>query len=208
MSRRRVLQARHGSHSEVVQVVRPEPELKPPKHQGLLYNRVLDKFLILLLPVTWFVYCSWRPTFRLRADMPPQFVDVTAAATPSERAREEKLARRYWDLARMMRWEFTYSSPLPADVPLEFRIDEQTMSRSAQRPAPNIHADRDRDKTRPPGVGSPDSRIRYWGKLQSVWLRPDVWEAHQEWSTAWFTGPLLQLYHNFQDYISNLVRIH
>lgn len=197
MSQHRTLEADHKPHPEVVQLrspAEPEPDLKPTKRRGLLYDRVVDKFLILLLPIIWFAYYSWRPIFCLRTDMPPQFVDAPAAAKPSERARQEELARRYWDLAQVLRWKFTKGSPLPADAPLEFRIDEQANKNPGHPPRTSAE--------------SSDSRIRYWHKLQSAWLQPDSWEERREWSTAWFTGPFVRFYVSVQDYTSNLVRIH
>lgn len=204
MSQHGLLTPKEESRSKVVEVKPPaEPQLKPAHRQGLLYDRTLDKYLILLLPVTWFVYYSWRPIFRLRAEMPLQFVDAPAAARPAERAREERLAGRYWELARVLRWRFTQGSPLPAEAPLEFRVDADPETGTSPAPAGAANKPATR---RHAGTASSDSGTRYWRKLQAVWLQPDSWEARREWSTVWFTEPLSRFYARFQDYVSNLVR--
>jgi hypothetical protein len=175
----------------------PEPAngraVRPPRRRPLLYNRAIDKFLILLLPITWFAYYSWRPIYRLRADMPAQFVDLPAAASAAERAREQRLAQAYWNLARTaFRPRYAFGSPLPDEPPLDFKLGP---SEGTAPPA--------RTEAKVTRAEASDSRLRYWRKLQQLWLEPYAWEAKREWSTAWFTGPFLRLYVNLQDYVSN-----
>lgn len=175
----------------------PEPAdgraVRPPRRRPLLYNRTLDKFLIVLLPMAWFAYYSWRPIYQLRTDMPAQFVDVPAAAPAAARAREQRLARAYWDLARRaFRPRYTYGAPLPDDPPPDFRLDP-----SVGPPSPaGAAAGRTREEIS-------DSRVRYWHKLQKLWFEPYAWEAKRQWSTAWFKRPFLRLYVNVQDYLSD-----
>lgn len=167
--------------------------VSPPRRRPLFYNRTIDKLLVLLLPATWFLYYSWRPAYQLRVDMPSQFVDVPAGASATQRAGEERLAHAYWDLARKaFRPRFTYGSALPDDPPPDFKLSLTTATAPAARTRTNVTA---------PEV--PGSQLRYWRKLQQLWLEPYAWDENRQWSTAWFTGPLRRLYINFQDYLSN-----
>jgi hypothetical protein len=182
--------------------------VKPRRRPGLLYNRTFDRLLILLVPVAWFTYSSWRPINELREDMPPQFVDVPAAASGADRAREQRLAQAYWDLARTaLRARYTYGSALPTDPPPDFDVNSTTAAiqpSSAAATAGTGNGSRRKSTVVPTDASS--ARLRYWRKLQQVWLEPYAWQSHKEWSTAWFTGPVLRLYVNLQEFVSNRVR--
>lgn len=137
----------------------------------MLYNRRYDRLLIVLVPAALFVYASFRPHVRLRASMPPQFVDVQPNARPAQRAAEEHLAQAYWKcVLTEIQWKYTYGSLLPETPPEEFRPSLQL--------APGSEP-----------VAS--SRVRYWRRLQQVWLQPSSWVTSREWSTAWLTQPII-----------------
>ncbi len=133
----------------------------------MLYNRKLDRLLILIVPAGLFVYASTRPQVRLRADMPPEFVDVPASASEKQREAEERLAREYWNLALTnIQWKYTYGSTLPDSPPDEFRLSTRLPGGSERQSS---------------------SQSRYWRRLQKVWLEPSVWVKSASWSTAWIT---------------------
>jgi hypothetical protein len=178
-----------------------------PSRRIPFYNRTIDKLLILMVPVAWFMYFSWRPVYQLRAEMPSRFVDASTSTPAGERLREQHLARAYWDLARTaLRPRYTYGMALPDDPPPDFALDERTHA-TERAAATNVSVSGNQQRvSRGSRPDSSESRFRYWRKLQQVWLQPDSWESRREWSTAWFTGPFLRLYVNVQDYLSNRFR--
>ncbi len=186
---------------------RGAPEVKTVR-RPLMYNRFYDKALILLVPLTWFVYYSWRPVYELRADMPAQFVDAPATASAVERAGEQRLAQTYWVLARTLsRARYPYGSELPGDPPPDFRLNDTGDAASAPPPAVSVGAGRTQKRPAPDRrTEASDSRVRYWRSLKRVWLAPYSWDTKREWSTTWFTGPFLSLYVNVHDYLSNRFR--
>jgi hypothetical protein len=181
--------------------------VKPRRRPWLLYNRTFDRLLVLLVPLAWFIYSSWRPLYELRGEMPPQFVDVPAAASAADKGREQRLAQAYWKMARTaIRPRYIYGSTLPSDPPPDFDVNSTAAAVPAFYSAKVSTANR---RVRKSGVGPKDAssaRVRYWHKFQQVWLEPYAWQAHQEWSTAWFTSPIRRLYINVQNYVSNRFR--
>ena len=150
----------------------------------MLYNRKFDWWLLLIVPTALIVYVSTRPHIRLRADMPPQFVDIPASAGPEQREAEEQLARQYWNCAlTVIQWKYTYGASLPDSPPEEFRVKTQE--------APGSEA-----------VSS--SRVRYWHRLQLVWHLPSSWATSQEWSTNWLTEPIKKGVAWINNYIRDL----
>jgi hypothetical protein len=116
--------------------------------------------------------------------MPPQFVDIPASAGPKQQEAEERLAREYWScVLTVIQWKYTYGSPLPDSPPEEFRVNTQL--------APGSEP-----------VSS--SRVRYWHRLQQVWLLPSSWVTSREWSTDWLTGPLKEGRAWIDNYFRNL----
>ena len=177
--------------------------VKPRRQPGLLYNRTFDRILILLVPVAWFTYSSWQPIYELREDMPPQFVDAPAAASAADRAGEQRLAQAYWDLARTaVHTRYIYGSALPADPPPEFDVSSTAAAVPPSSPAKATTANRPGRKSAVRLADSSSARVRYWHKLQQVWLEPYAWQTHREWSTAWFTGRAARMYFNFQHAVS------
>ena len=151
----------------------------------MLYNRKLDRLLLLIVPAAVFAYASTRPHVRLRANMPPQFVDIPASAGPKQREAEERLAREYWScVLTVIQWKHTYGSPLPDSPPEEFRLNT--------RLAPGSEP-----------VSS--SRVRYWHRLQQVWFLPSSWVTSREWSTDWLTEPIKQGGAWIGNYFKNLL---
>lgn len=151
----------------------------------MLYNRKLDRLLLLIVPAALFAYASTRPHVRLRANMPPQFVDIPASAGPKQREAEERLAQEYWSCVLTdIQWKYTYGSPLPDSPPEEFRVNPQL--------APGSEP-----------VSS--SRVRYWHRLQQVWLLPSSWVTWREWNTAWLTEPIRKGAAWIDNYVKDLI---
>lgn len=148
----------------------------------MLYNRKVDRLLILIVPAALFVYASTRPHVRLRADMPPEFVDIPASAGPKQREMEEKLASEYWRCVQSsIQWKYTYGSPLPEVPPEDFRVE-----RSAAPGAESAAA----------------SRLRYWRRLEKIWVLPSSWVTSHEWSIDWLINPI----HKGIEWIDNYVK--
>lgn len=153
----------------------------------MLYRRKIDRLLIVIVPVGLFIYMSTRPHVRLRADMPPEFVDIQTSASRKQRAAEESLAREYWSLALTdIQWKYTYGSPLPDSPPEQFRVRVQT----AQGSDP-----------------SGSSQARYWRQLQKVWLQPSSWVTSRDWSTDWLTKPVLEGLNWIGRYFRDLIQL-
>jgi len=152
----------------------------------MLHNHKLDRLLILIVPAALFVYLSTRPHVRLRADMPPQFVDIPASAGPKQREAEERLAREYWNcVLTVIQWKYTYGVRLPDSPPEQFRASTQL----------------------PPGSEPiSSSRVRYWRRLQRVWLQPSSWVTSRTWSTDWLTKPIARTLNWFENYFKDLIQ--
>ena len=151
----------------------------------MLYNRKIDRWVVLLIPIGFFIYLSTRPRMRLRTDMPPQFAEIPSSASPKRRAEEENLAREYWECAlTSIQWKYTYGSPLPDLPPAEFRI-ERNAATGKDLPASS-------------------SRLRYWRRLQQVWLLPSSWESSHAWSVEWFTDAIKNGFNWVNSYLNNL----
>jgi len=138
----------------------------------VLYNRKIDRALILIIPAALFIYESARPQVRLRAEMPPEFMDAPAHVDPARQAAEERLAHEYWNIAlNVIQWKYTYGSPLPNVPPEEFHVTTSSTTK---------------------GESDSSSRLRYWQRLQHVWLLPASWKVQRVWSTSWLTGSIGQ----------------
>ena len=151
----------------------------------MLYNRKIDRLLLLVVPIALFIYASTRPQMRLRADMPPQFAETAPSMSSKRRAEEEKLAREDWECAlTSIHWKYTYGSPLPHLPPAEFRVAKSTI----------------------PGTetGGSSSRLRYWRRFQKAWLLPSSWVSSHEWSTSWLTDAIKNGFSWVSNYFSNI----
>ncbi len=132
------------------------------KRATMFIKRGYDKVLIPVLAAGIFLYASIRPTFRLRAEMPRQFIDEYGSLPAQGRASEEKIARNYWTcVVTEIQWKYVYGYHLPPDPPPEFTA--------------NAAAD-------------PATRARYWRKLQEVWYLPSTWTKSYELDFNWLTG--------------------
>jgi hypothetical protein len=150
----------------------------------MLYNRKIDRLLVLVVPIALFIYASTRPHMRLRADMPPEFAETASSMSPKRRADEEKLASEYWECAlTSIQWKYTYGSPLPDSPPAEFRVVANTTTDTETRGA--------------------SARSRYWRRLQKVWLLPSSWVSSHEWSTSWLTDAIKNVFSWVNNYFTN-----
>jgi hypothetical protein len=139
---------------------------------NVLYHRVISRLILLAVPTVLFAYASSRPVARLRPEMPASFVDPRRHANARQRAQEKRVAQAYWDCAvTLMQWQYTYGSPLPNEPPDDFQVDTADAI-SWQAP--------------------PDSRLRYWRRLQKLWNSTDAWTTWREWSMRWLTEPISQ----------------
>ena len=131
----------------------------------MFFGRHFTAITLLVLGGGLFTYASIKATFRLRPEMPREFVDAKGPAT--QRLQEERMARAYWDSAMLhVQWKFARGQRLPDEPPREFTISL-------------------------PDSGGTTSyattRIRYWRKLQSVWYAPGSWHKTYEWDFNWIT---------------------
>jgi hypothetical protein len=129
--------------------------------------RRIDKILIVAVPIAIFLIMSIQPTTRLQVEMPAEFVDATASQPGHRGASEKETARAFWDCAvDLIQYKYAYGSPLPLAPPPEFQVDQDAF--------PTVKPDA-------------ATRLRYWQRLQKVWVLPTVWEKGYEWSFRWFT---------------------
>lgn len=136
----------------------------------MLGSRVVNRLVLLSIPVALLVYFSRQPVMRLKPEMPSTFADVPVQASFSQQAAEERIAQGYWKCAStLIQWQYTYGSPLPDKPPVDFQLDPSEAAASNVRP---------------------DSRRRYWRRLQQFWNSPDNWVTSYKWSTNWATDLL------------------
>jgi hypothetical protein len=129
-------------------------------------RRKSDWALVAFLTLGFFLYASYQPRFRLRAEMPPEFIDAPLTGSFSRPNGEEKIARAYWScLVDNIQWKYGYGHTLPVDPPLDFTAVE----------GPGLT---------PEGAAN---RARYWRKVQHVWYLPIAWQKNYEWDFNWTT---------------------
>ena len=149
----------------------------------MLIGWKFEKFVVPLVVVGLTAYMSYQPKFRLRTDMPSEFVDAAATLPIRKRAPEEQIARVYWSCAvTNIQWRYSRTY-LPPSPPPEFSITGE-------------------DPGRAPSDES--TRVRYWAKLQEVWYLPNTWTKSYEWDFGWLKDPLAFLRVRFSNYIANL----
>ena len=118
---------------------------------------------LIAIASTLFTFASIKETFRLNAEMPPQFLDTGMSST--QRSTEERIAKAYWDCAMLrIQGKYVHEQHLPEEPPSEFTIA-----------LPDLGQD----------TPDPSSRIRYWRKLRSVWYAPESWHKTYEWDFNW-----------------------
>jgi hypothetical protein len=127
-----------------------------------------DKLIVCAFALGLFLYASYRPQFRLREQMPPEFVADTPSSHDQKQGAEQRIAQEYWDCAvKEIQWRYTYGSLLPQDPPPEYTITTAGGD---------------------PGTGDRDTRIRYWKRLRLVWTLPSAWEKTYTWTLDWLPG--------------------
>ena len=128
----------------------------------------------LILPGIYVV--STPPTTRLRAEPPAGFFDERQDLSAKRRAREEQLARAYWERAvQDVQAKYGFGTNLPDEPPAEFRVEEKGLSGNS----PKV---------------DPIARARYWGKLRQFWVLPEAWEKSSGWNMDWIRSALQSAY--------------
>src|SRR3989442_10407263 len=76
---------------------------------------------LIAIATALFAFASIKETFRLRAEMPQQFLDNSVPST--QRSTEERIARAYWDCAMQhIQGKYAHGQHLPDEPPREFAI--------------------------------------------------------------------------------------
>ncbi len=137
----------------------------------MFFRGSLDKLVYPIIALVLLLIVSYRPKYRLRADMPPRFFSAANSSPEQKRGLEEKIAWAYWESAQMdVQWKYPYQHPLPPDPPPEFRIDALALG---------------------PAASDPATRALYWHRLQQVWYLPEAWDKEYEWDWGWASDPLI-----------------
>jgi hypothetical protein len=130
---------------------------------GLRLGLALGVVVLLMLAI----YLSSSPVVRLRVKPPDAFFNESTGLTAKQNAKEDQLARAYWDIAvQDISTKYGFGSTLPTDPPDNFQVAEKG----------------------PPGAASKvdaATRTRYWEKLREVWPRSDSWERTSDWNLDW-----------------------
>ena len=121
--------------------------------------------LLLLLVVMGFL--SYRPVMRLKAELPPGFVEVRKEWKAERQAAEVRTARAYWQLALgVVQRQHTYGAELPDNPIPEFKLDDREFPEGRSEV-------------------SPATRAKYWKRLREAWPLPQTWQQHHDWTLAW-----------------------
>ncbi|MBV9623181.1 MAG: hypothetical protein JOZ14_04295 [Acidobacteria bacterium] len=131
-----------------------------------------DKLIFSLIAVGLISAVSYRPKYRLRAEMPVEFFSE-AGVSKAARAGvsvNETVAKAYWESAETeIQWKFPHGRVLPLRPPPEFRVQLQALGRPALEEA---------------------VRQQYWSRLRLVWNSPDTWKTEYGWNWTWIGDPL------------------
>jgi hypothetical protein len=131
----------------------------------LFKRQKTDWVLLALVALGVFLYSSYRPRFRLRAEMPAEFVDP--GTDPARKSGEQEIAQAYWArLVEDVQWRYGYGHSLPGDPPVEFNL-----SMLGKNSVPEDQA----------------TRLRYWRRAQRFWPIRNAWSEEYEWSFEWTT---------------------
>ena len=129
----------------------------------MLVNRRFDKLMIVLAVAGVAAYGILQPRYRLREQVPKEFLQEAHSLSPQKRAQEERIARAYWKCAlNQIQWRYSYGHRLPELPPPDFAVASQEFGTANTDPA---------------------SRARYWRKLQEVWYMPTVWQREYSWDS-------------------------
>jgi hypothetical protein len=85
----------------------------------------------------------------------------------------------------VIQWKYTYGVRLPDSPPEQFQPNTQLA---------------------PGSEPISSSRVRYWHRLQRVWLQPSSWVTSQTWSTDWLTMPIAKTLNWFDNYFKDLIQ--
>jgi len=130
---------------------------------GLRLGLALGVVVLLMLAI----YLSSSPVVRLRVKPPDAFFNESTGLTAKQNAKEDQLARAYWDIAvQEIETKYGFGSTLPADPPDSFQVAEKGPLGAASKV-------------------DTAARTRYWEKLREVWPRSDSWERTSGWNFDW-----------------------
>ena len=130
----------------------------------LFKRQKVDWLFVPILAIGLFTYASYQPRFRLRADMPAEFLDGPVGS-PQGQTAEQKIAEAYWiSLIRDVQPKYGYGYALPSDPPADFTLASASSGTNQEDAA---------------------ARIRYWRKAQHVWYLPNAWQKGYEWDFHW-----------------------
>ncbi len=131
----------------------------------LFKRQKVDWLLVPILAIGLFTYASYQPRFRLRPDMPAEFVEAPPDGSSQSQTTEEKIAQAYWkSLVHDIQPQYGYGYSLPSDPPADFGL-----------PSPGARV----------APEDPATRLRYWRKAQHVWYLPNAWQKGYEWDFNW-----------------------
>jgi hypothetical protein len=118
--------------------------------------------LVALVPTLLFLYLASRPTMRLKASPPADFIDAYPEWTSSHQDVALKLGQAYWDWAALhLAPDHPYGTHLPEQPPVLFQVDGTGF---------------------PAGVDADVARMRYWQKLRELWTNPQSWVKVEAWN--------------------------
>ena len=152
----------------------PAVPYPPPQHENRRKPRRLVSrlamgtglFLAISVPVLA-VYLWPAPLMQLRAQPPAEFIDDSANWGSARRAREQEVARAYWQVAvANLQGKYPFGSELPTEPPNEFDAGKKYLPSAGAKAAS-------------------DTRDHYWQKLRKIWVQRDSWEENSEWDAQW-----------------------
>jgi hypothetical protein len=113
------------------------------------------------------VYLWPAPVMRLQAQPPAEFVDESATWGLARRAREQELARAFWQAAvSNLQVKYPYGTELPAEPPSEFDAGRSSLAAGGAK-------------------ALSETREHYWLKLRKIWVQRESWVETSEWDTQW-----------------------
>ena len=139
-----------------------------PKRRGMVAQLALvaGVCLAIMLPLLG-VYLSRGTVMQLRPEAPAEFIDQSPNWSAKRRAREEAVARAYWQVAVVALQErYPFGSKLPAEPPTEFQIENKYVPPFSAK-------------------AFSETRAHYWEKLRRSWVQRQYWVERHEWNMKW-----------------------
>lgn len=134
-------------------------DLKAGIASGLKLGLALGAIALVIFGIYFFI----SPVIRLKANPPAAFFETNPSWTASQHAREDQLARLYWQVAvTQIQPKYSFGSTLPANAPDEFALAGAAPSATVAN-------------------GDAAARARYWERLRTVWDQPESWERISKW---------------------------